>query len=396
MKGPTAMLWNYNVSDKEEAKRMASLYGEDGTRAVEPGTETETGRNLVRRCGNELGVATWEAYDFDPDTWTCEIFSNREAAELWLSGSLYLDECVELDRQLTQSVKRMAALAANMSGGRWIAGIQEYKDGRKSLSFQLSDDAGFFLITSPICKTSELALGMVRDRVREELADLDPYREALEACRRVDDSSIALDKLAFYEKLKDRDIPVLLGALAVATEQNQRALGRLLADRKFEDMPDLPDAINPMEAAFAEAKGKLLEWKEGGHGDGMYHFYTASSYLDDYHDMADEIDRPPPERHRRDDRIRLRRRVRHLREPLRGDRHHARRGRIGACARGRRVLRRGLPHARHGGHRYVGCRPGNRQGGPGGQTRRRGARTDARAQALDSRSDHDQKTRNHD
>ena len=24
----------------------------------------------------------------------------------------------------------------------------------------------------------------------------------------------------------------------------------------------------------------------------MYHFYTASSYLDDYHDMADEIDRP--------------------------------------------------------------------------------------------------------
>ena len=292
MKGPTAMLWNYNVSDKEEAKRMASLYGEDGTRAVEPGTETETGRNLVRRCGNELGVATWEAYDFDPDTWTCEIFSNREAAELWLSGSLYLDECVELDRQLTQSVKRMAALAANMSGGRWIAGIQEYKDGRKSLSFQLSDDAGCFLITSPICKTSELALGMVRDRVREELADLDPYREALEACRRVDDSSIALDKLAFYEKLKDRDIPVLLGALAVATEQNQRALGRLLADRKFEDMPDLPDAINPMEAAFAEAKGKLLEWKEGGHGDGMYHFYTASSYLDDYHDMADEIDRP--------------------------------------------------------------------------------------------------------
>lgn len=292
MKGPTAMLWNYNVSDKEEAKRMASLYGEDGTRAVEPGTETETGRNLVRRCGNALGVATWEAYDFDPDTWTCEIFSNREAAELWLSGSLYLDECVELDRQLTQSVKRMAALAANMSGGRWSAGIQEYKDGRKSLSFQLSDDAGVFLITSPICKTSELALGMVRDRVREELADLDPYREALEACRRVDDSSIALDKLAFYEKLKDRDIPVLLGALAVATEQNQRALGRLLADRKFEDMPDLPDAINPMEAAFAEAKGKLLEWKEGGHGDGMYHFYTASSYLDDYHDMADEIDRP--------------------------------------------------------------------------------------------------------
>lgn len=217
------MLWNYDVSDKEEAERMASLYGEDFTRAVEPGMEVETGRNLVRRCGNELGVATWEAYDFDPDTWTCETFSNREAAELWLSGSLYLDECNELDDQLTQSVKRMAALVANMSGGRWTAGIQEYRDGRKSLSFQLSDETGFFLITSPICKASELALGVVRDRVREELADLDPYREALEACRRAEDSSIALDKLAFYEKLKDRDMPVLLGALAVATEQNQRA-----------------------------------------------------------------------------------------------------------------------------------------------------------------------------
>lgn len=253
------MLWNYDVSDKEEAERMASLYGEDFTRADEPGMEVETGRNLVRRCGNELGVATWEAYDFDPDTWTCETFSNREAAELWLSGSLYLDECNELDDQLTQSVKRMATLAANMSGGRWTAGIQEYRDGRKSLSFQLSDETGFFLITSLICKASELALGVVRDRVREELADLDPYREALEACRRAEDSSIALDKLAFYEKLKDRDMPVLLGALAVATEQNQRAIGRLLADRKFEDMPELPDAINPMEAAFAEAKGKLLE-----------------------------------------------------------------------------------------------------------------------------------------
>lgn len=256
------MLWNYDVSDKEEAERMASLYGEDFTRAVEPGMEVETGRNLVRRCGNELGVATWEAYDFDPDTWTCETFSNREAAELWLSGSLYLDECNELDDQLTQSVKRMATLVANMSGGRWTAGIQEYRDGRKSLSFQLSDETGFFLITSPICKASELALGVVRDRVREELADLDPYREALEACRRAEDSSIALDKLAFYEKLKDRD------------------------------MPELPDAINPMEAAFAEAKGKLLEWKEGGHGDGMYYHDTASSYLADYHDMADEIGRP--------------------------------------------------------------------------------------------------------
>lgn len=279
------MLWNYDVSDKKEAERMASLYGEDGTRVVEPGTETETGRNLVRRCGNELGIATWEAYDFDPDTWTCETFSNREAAELWLSGSLYLDECVELDRQLTQSVKRMAALAANMSDGRWTAGIQEYRDGRKSLSFLLSDETGFFLITSPICKASELALGVVRDRVREELADLDPYREALEACRRAEDSSIALDKLAFYEKLKDLDMPVLLGALAVATEQNQRALGRLLADMKFEDMPELPEAINPMEAAFAEAKGKLLEWKESGHGDARYHYKLASSYLDEYHSL---------------------------------------------------------------------------------------------------------------
>lgn len=62
------MLWNYDVSDKKEAERMASLYGGDGTRTVEPGMEVETGRNLVRRCGNELGIATWEAYDFDPDT----------------------------------------------------------------------------------------------------------------------------------------------------------------------------------------------------------------------------------------------------------------------------------------------------------------------------------------
>ena len=290
MKGPSAMLWNYDVSDKEEAERMASLYGEDGTRVVEPGTETETGRNLVRRCGNELGIATWEAYDFDPDTWTCEAFSNREAAELWLSGSLYLDECVELDRQLTQSVKRMAALAANMSGGRWTAGIQEYRDGCKSLSFQLSDETGFFLITSPICKASELALGVVRDRVREELADLDPYREALEACRRVQDNSIALDKLAFYEKLKGVDMPVLLGALAVATEQNQRALGRLLADTKFVDMFKLPEAINPREAAYAEAKGKLREWKEGGHSDGMCYSDAAASYLDDYYELADEVE----------------------------------------------------------------------------------------------------------
>lgn len=284
------MLWNYDVSDKEEAERMASLYGEDATRTVEPGMEAETGRKLVRRCGNELGFATWEAYDFDPDTWTRETFSNREAAELWLSGSLYLDECVELDRQLGQAVKRMAELAANMSGGRWTAGIQEYRDGRKSLSFQLSDDTGFFLITSPIAKASELALGVARDRVREELADLDPYREALEACRRVQDSSIALDKLAFYEKLKGVDMPVLLGALAVATEQNQRALGRLLADTKFIDMFKLPEAINPREAAYAEAKGKLREWKEGGHGDGMCYSDAAASYLDDYYELADEVE----------------------------------------------------------------------------------------------------------
>ena len=119
----------------------------------------------------------------------------------------------------------------------------------------------------------------------EELDNLDPYREALEACRRAEDSSIALDKLAFYEKLKGEDLPVLLGALAVATEQNQRALGRLLADMKFEDMPELPEAINPMEAAFAEAKGKLLEWKESGHGDARYHYKLASSYLDEYHSL---------------------------------------------------------------------------------------------------------------
>lgn len=284
------MLWNYDVSDKEEAERMASLYGEDATRTVEPGMEAETGRKLVRRCDNELGFATWEAYDFDPDTWTRETFSNREAAELWLSGSLYLDECVGLDRQLGQAVKRMAELAANMSGGRWTAGIQEYRDGRKSLSFQLSDDTGFFLITSPIAKASELALGVARDRVREELADLDPYHEALEACRRVQDSSIALDKLAFYEKLKGVDMPVLLGALAVATEQNQRALGRLLADTKFVDMFKLPEAINPREAAYAEAKGKLRKWKEGGHGDGMCYSDAAASYLDDYYELADEVE----------------------------------------------------------------------------------------------------------
>lgn len=278
-------MWNHDVSDAKEVERMAALYDGDGTRAVEPEAEVETGRILVRRCGNELGIATWEVYDFDPDTWTCEAFSNREAAETWFDGHMYLEGCAELDHQLTQSVKRMAALAGNMSGGRWTVGVQEYRDGRKSLSFQLSDDAGFFLITSPIGKASELAMGKVRDRVREVLVDLDPYREALEACRRAEDSSIALDKLAFYEKLKDVDMPVLLGALAVATEQNQRALGRLLADMKFEDMPELPEAINPMEAAFAEAKGKLLEWKESGHGDARYHYKLASSYLDEYHSL---------------------------------------------------------------------------------------------------------------
>ena len=290
MKGSTAK-WNYDAVDKMEAERMASLYGEDATRTVEHGTEAETGELLVRSCGNELGFATWEAFDFERNTWLCEAFENREAAELWLSGE-EVDTCFELDDQLVQSTKRMAALAANMSGGRWTAGIHEYKDGRKSLSFQLSDDASFFLITSPICKASELALGEVRDRVGEELDNLDPYREALEACRRAEDSSIALDKLAFYEKLKGEDLPVLLGALAVATEQNQRAIGRLLADRKFEDMPEVPEASNPIEAAYADDTGTVREWTEDGHGDGMYYHDTASSYLDDYHDMADEIGRP--------------------------------------------------------------------------------------------------------
>ena len=40
-----------------------------------------------------------------------------------------------------------------------------------------------------------------------------------------------------------------------------------------------------MEAAFAEAKGKLLEWKESGHGDARYHYKLASSYLDEYHSL---------------------------------------------------------------------------------------------------------------
>lgn len=285
-------MWNHDVSDTKEVERMAALYDEDGTRAVEPGAEVETGRNLVRRCGNELGIATWEVYDFDPDTWTCEAFSNHEAAETWFDGHMYLESCAELDHQLTQSVKRMAALAGNMSGGRWTVGVQEYRDGRKSLSFQLSDDAGFFLITSPIGKASELAMGKVRDRVRDVLADLDPYREALEACRRAEDSSIALDKLAFYEKLKDVDMPVLLGALAVATEQNQRALGKLLADTRFEDMFGLPAVINPMEAAVAEAQGKLIEWKNSDRDYSRYYCDDASAYLTEYSDIGRDIMAP--------------------------------------------------------------------------------------------------------
>lgn len=285
------MLWNCDVSDRKEVERMVSLYDEDGTRTVEPGMEAETSELLVRRCGNELGFATWEAYCFERNTWLCEAFSNREAAELWLSYE-GVDTCFNLDDQLTQSVKRLASLAGSMSGGRWTVGVQEYRDGRKSLSFQLSDDAGFFLITSPIGKASELAMGKVRDRVRDVLADLDPYREALEACRRAEDSSIALDKLAFYEKLKDVDMPVLLGALAVATEQNQRALGKLLADTRFEDMFGLPAVINPMEAAVAEAQGKLIEWKNSDRDYSRYYCDDASAYLTEYSDIGRDIMAP--------------------------------------------------------------------------------------------------------
>lgn len=64
-------------------------------------------RLLVRSCGNELGFATWEAFDFERNTWLCEAFENREAAELWLSGE-EVDTCFELDDQLVQSTKRMA------------------------------------------------------------------------------------------------------------------------------------------------------------------------------------------------------------------------------------------------------------------------------------------------
>ena len=279
-------MWNHDVSDAKDVERMVSLYAGDGTRAAGPGTEAETDL-LVRRCGNELGIATWEAFDFGCNPYMCEAFSIREAAETWLDGHMDPDGCMELDHLLTQSVKRMAALVGNMSNNRWRVGIQEYRDGRKSLSFQLSE--GFFLITSPIGKTSELALGKVRDQVREVLADLDPYREALEACRRAEDSSIALDKLAFYEKLKGEDVPVLLGALAVATEQNQRALGHMLADTRFEDMFELPAAINPMEAAVAEAQGKLMEWMNSDRDYSRYYYDDASVYLTEYSDIGRDI-----------------------------------------------------------------------------------------------------------
>lgn len=113
--------------------------------------------------------------------------------------------------------------------------------------------------------------------------------------RRAEDSSIALDKLAFYEKLKDVDMPVLLGALAVATEQNQRALGKLLADTRFEDMFGLPAVINPMEAAVAEAQGKLIEWKNSDRDYSRYYCDDASAYLTEYSDIrARHHGAPPP------------------------------------------------------------------------------------------------------
>lgn len=146
---------------------------------------------------------------------------------------MYLESCAELDHQLTQSVKRMAALAGNMSGGRWTVGVQEYRDGRKSLSFQLSDDAGFFLITSPIGKASELAMGKVRDRVRD-----------------------------------------------------------VLADTRFEDMFGLPAVINPMEAAVAEAQGKLIEWKNSDRDYSRYYCDDASAYLTEYSDIGRDIMAP--------------------------------------------------------------------------------------------------------
>lgn len=283
-------MWNHDVSDAKEVERMVSLYAGDGTCAAGPGTEAETDCRLVRNCANEFGMATWQAFRFERDSWASKTFSNREAAEIWLDGCMDPDRCEYLDHLLTQSLMRIAAHGNNMSDGRWTAGIHEYRDGRKSLSFQLQTSENFFLVNSPISKPSELATGKVRDHVREVLADLDPYREAMEACRRAEDSSIALGKLAFYEKLKNEDMPVLLGAISVATEQNQRALGNMLADTKFVDMFKLPEAINPREAAYAEAKGKLREWKEGGHNYGMY-YSDAAAYLDDYYELADEVER---------------------------------------------------------------------------------------------------------
>ena len=105
-------------------------------------------------------------------------------------------------------------------------------------------------------------------------------------------SSIALDKLAFYEKLKGEDLPVLLGALAIATEQNQRALGKLLADTRFEDMFGLPAVINPMEAAVAEAQGKLMEWKNSDRDYSRYYCDDASAYLTEYSDIGRDIMAP--------------------------------------------------------------------------------------------------------
>lgn len=283
-------MWNHDVSDAKEVERMVSLYAGDGTCDAGPGTEAETDCRLVRNCANEFGMATWEAFRFERDSWASKTFSNREAAEIWLDGCMDPDRCEYLDHLLTQSLMRIAAYGNNMSDGRWTAGIHEYRDGRKSLSFQLQTSENFFLVNSPISKPSELATDKVRDHVREVLADLDPYREAMEACRRAEDSSIALGKLAFYEKLKNEDMPVLLGAISVATEQNQRALGNMLADTKFVDIFKLPEAINPREAAYAEAKGKLREWKEGGHDYGMY-YSDAAAYLDDYYELADEVER---------------------------------------------------------------------------------------------------------
>lgn len=116
-------MWNHDVSDTKEVERMAALYDEDGTRAIEPGAEVETGRNLVRRCG-------------------------------------------------------------------------------------------------------------------------------------------------------------------------KRALGKLLADTRFEDMFGLPAAINPMEAAVAEAQGKLMEWKNSDRDYSRYYCDDASAYLTEYSDIGRDIMAP--------------------------------------------------------------------------------------------------------